>query len=61
MPGYSVLGGEAVLADAAEFAREILGEVFPFHAGLFLVIYPTADAAYILHMISLLFRICVND
>ena len=47
---FLFLGGEVVLADAAELAGEIVGQVFPLHAGLVLVIDPAADIAYVFHL-----------
>ena len=44
-----LFGGELVLADAAELASEIVGQVFPFGALLILIIDPAAYIAYVLH------------
>ena len=45
---------EVVLASAAEFAGEVIGEVFPLHAGFLFVIDPAAEIAYIFHLEILL-------
>ena len=47
--GGLLLGGEFVLAYAAEGAGEVLGQILELDAGLFLVIDPAADVADILH------------
>lgn len=42
---------EIVLADAAEFAGEIFGEIFPLDALFFLIVDPAADVANVLHFV----------
>ena len=51
---FLLLGAELVLADAAELAGEIVGQVFPLGALLVLVIDPAANIANILHWCFLL-------
>ena len=43
---------EIFLADAAKLAGEIFGKLFPFYAGLFFIIDPTAYIADVFHCFS---------
>ena len=42
-------GAEIFLADCADLADEIIGKVFPLHAGLFFVVDPAANVANVFH------------
>ena len=45
---YSLLfRTEILFAYTAEFTGKIIGKIFPFHTGLFFVIDPAADIAYV--------------
>ena len=56
-PWVLCLGGEVILAHAAELTGKIFGKVFPFYAGLVFVVHPAANIADILHAIILLIGI----
>jgi hypothetical protein len=47
-----LLRGEVLLAGSAELADEIIGEILPLYAALFLVIDPAADVANVSHSFS---------
>ena len=51
---FLLFGAEIVLADAAELAGKIFGEIFPLDALFFLVVNPAADIANVLHCYFLL-------
>ena len=49
MSAELVYGRELVFSDGAELTLEIIGEIFPFYAGLFFIVDPAANVAYIFH------------
>jgi hypothetical protein len=45
----SLFSREIFLADAAQLAGEILGQIFPLHTGFLFIVNPAADIAHIFH------------
>jgi hypothetical protein len=53
---YLFSRGKIFLADTADFADEIIGEILPLGALLVFVIFPAADAADVYHDCSPFFK-----